>query len=110
MFIQEALRKRLQDEIPDTMIHCLSDVWLDHPDTYRALDALFSKCISAAQAPSYDEMDETPTIPLPKLFILCGNFSTQGVGQGTSKEMQNYQGAIFRIVPRISCQTEGFPW
>ncbi|KLO18036.1 epsilon DNA polymerase [Schizopora paradoxa] len=98
----ESLRKRLQDEIPDTMIHCLSDVWLDHQDTYRALDALFSKCVLAAQAPSYDDMDEAPTVPLPKLFIFCGNFSTQGVGQGTSKEMQNYQEGFDRLADLIA--------
>ncbi len=90
------------------MVHCLSDVWLDHPDTFRALDALFAKCVSAAQAPSYasDDVDGGLNIPLPKLFIFCGNFSTQGVAQGTSKEMQDYQGMSdsyfdFRELPQL---------
>jgi len=100
----EALRQRLQKELPNTMVHCLSDVWLDHPDTFRALDALFAKCVSAAQAPSYasDDVDGGLNIPLPKLFIFCGNFSTQGVAQGTSKEMQDYQEGFDRLADLIA--------
>ena len=32
---QEALNRRLTRELPDLMFHCLSDVWLDHQDTFH---------------------------------------------------------------------------
>ena len=70
---------RLEKELPDLMVHVLSDVWLDHVETFRGLSNIFDTC--SAEAGS-----------LPRLFIMCGNFTTRGISQGSSAEIQEYQG------------------
>lgn len=43
----------------------LSDVWLDHPQTFGALEKLFQGYAEAAEY-------------RPMVFVFCGNFSEQG--------------------------------
>lgn len=77
---QKEMEGRLAREHPDLMIHCLSDVWLDHPATFDGLDKIFSTCI------------ESEMVPL--VFVLCGNFTSRGIAQGNSREVAAYQGGI----------------
>jgi hypothetical protein len=58
-----------------------SDVWLDHPDTLRGLRKVFDNCV---------ENDF-----IPKVLVMCGNFSSRGIAQGSSRDVQHYQGALF---------------
>lgn len=60
------------------MFHCLSDVWLDHPETFVGLARIFDRCIEAEA--------------IPYIVILCGNFTSRGIPQGNSREIQAYQG------------------
>lgn len=56
----------------------LSDVWLDHPETFNGLRKMFDRCEDADF--------------IPKVMVLCGNFSKNGIAQGNSREMRRYQG------------------
>ncbi|KAF8525322.1 epsilon DNA polymerase [Gautieria morchelliformis] len=55
----------------------LSDLWLDHPRTMVGLRKLFQNCIENNW--------------LPKVFIMCGNFSSKGVAKGSGRNIMKYQ-------------------
>lgn len=78
--LQAQLAARVRLEHPDLRFFVLSDVWLDHPDTLPGLEKMFENCM----ANSF----------IPKVIILCGNFSSKGVTQGNSREIREYQGMI----------------
>ena len=60
------------------MIHCLSDVWLDHPSTFQGLTDIFNKCVEASM--------------IPRVMVLCGNFVSRGIAQGNERDVRKYQG------------------
>ncbi|KAI5124943.1 hypothetical protein M0805_007370 [Coniferiporia weirii] len=82
------LGKRIIRELPDLMFHCLSDVWLDHPETFHGLSNILNRCVEAGA--------------IPRVFILCGNFSSRGISQGSSREMQAYQDNFDRLADLIA--------
>ncbi|KAH8113232.1 epsilon DNA polymerase [Phellopilus nigrolimitatus] len=82
------MEKRIARELPDLMFHCLSDVWLDHPETFRGLSSIFSRCIDAGA--------------IPRVFVLCGNFTSKGIPQGSSREIQAYQDNFDRLADLIA--------
>jgi DNA polymerase epsilon subunit 2 len=55
-----------------------SDVWLDQPDTLRGLRKVFDNCIENNF--------------IPKVIVMCGNFTSRGIAQGNSRDVQRYQG------------------
>jgi DNA polymerase epsilon subunit 2 len=58
----------------------LSDVWLDHPQTLLGLQKIFDNCIENSF--------------VPKLVVLCGNFTSRSISQGNARDIQQYQGAF----------------
>ena len=73
------LEERIKVDHPDMRFFVLSDVWLDHPETIAGLRKMFDHC------------QETGFIP--KVIILCGNFSSRGIAQGNARELRRYQGS-----------------
>ncbi|KAF8592440.1 epsilon DNA polymerase [Ramaria rubella] len=55
----------------------MSDLWLDHPRTLDGIHKLFHNCIENNW--------------LPKVFIMCGNFSSRGVAKGNGRSIMRYQ-------------------
>jgi len=55
-----------------------SDVWLDHADTLKGLQKIFDNCMENNF--------------IPKVIVFCGNFTSSGVAQGNSRDIQRYQG------------------
>ncbi|PBL02412.1 epsilon DNA polymerase [Armillaria gallica] len=68
---------RIRDELPDLHFFFLSDVWLDHPQTLPGLQKMFDNCIENSF--------------IPKVIVLCGNFSSQSISHGNSRDIQRYQ-------------------
>ncbi|KAI0051026.1 DNA polymerase epsilon subunit B [Auriscalpium vulgare] len=69
--------QRIQEDFSDMTFFFFSDVWLDHPDTMRGLRKVFDNCIEN----NY----------IPKVAVLCGNFTSRGIAQGNSRDVQKYQ-------------------
>ncbi|KII95089.1 hypothetical protein PLICRDRAFT_33919 [Plicaturopsis crispa FD-325 SS-3] len=69
--------RRVREDLPDTNFFFLSDVWLDHPSTLDGLRKVFDNCI---------ENDF-----IPKVIVLCGNFTSRSISQGNSRDVQRYQ-------------------
>ncbi|PAV20866.1 epsilon DNA polymerase [Pyrrhoderma noxium] len=84
----DELELRIAREYPDLMFHCLSDVWLDHPETLSGISSIFMKCVEADA--------------IPKVFILCGNFTSRGIAQGNSRDVQLYQENFDRLADLIA--------
>ncbi|KAL5530699.1 DPB2 [Sanghuangporus sanghuang] len=82
------IERRISKEFENLMFHCLSDVWLDHPQTFVGLANVFERCMEA-------EM-------IPFVFILCGNFTNRGIPQGNSREIQAYQESFDRLADLIA--------
>lgn len=76
--LQAQLSARVQQELPDLHFFFLSDVWLDNPQTFAGLRKMFDNCI---------ENDF-----IPKLIVLCGNFTSRSISQGNARDVQRYQG------------------
>jgi DNA polymerase epsilon subunit 2 len=71
-------------DLPDLSFFVLSDVWLDHPDTFHGLRRIFTNCVENNF--------------VPKVIVLCGNFTSTGIAQGNSRDLQRYQGmAMFTL-------------
>ncbi|KAH9853528.1 epsilon DNA polymerase [Lenzites betulinus] len=68
---------RVQLELADLRFFVLSDVWLDRPDTLLGLRKLFDNCMENSF--------------IPKVIILCGNFTSVGIPQGNGREVRRYQ-------------------
>ncbi|EKM59210.1 uncharacterized protein PHACADRAFT_181204 [Phanerochaete carnosa HHB-10118-sp] len=82
------LATRLREDWPDLRCFVLSDVWLDHPDTMQGLKKLFDNCVENQF--------------IPRLIVLCGNFSQRGVAQGNSREIRRYQDGFDSLAELIA--------
>jgi DNA polymerase epsilon subunit 2 len=80
---EQSLAVRLREEHPSLAFFCFSDLWLDHPETLDGLRRIFEACIENAF--------------IPKVLILCGNFSSRGIAQTDGREIQRYQGSLLHI-------------
>jgi len=58
----------------------LSDVWLDHPHTLDGLRRMFDNCLENNF--------------VPKVIVMCGNFTSCGISRGNSRDVQRYQDNI----------------
>ncbi|THH14637.1 hypothetical protein EW146_g5729 [Bondarzewia mesenterica] len=91
---------RIQEDFSDLTFFVLSDVWLDRPDTLRGLHKIFDNCIENNF--------------IPKVMVLCGNFTSRGIAQGSSRDIQKYKGRpshshyISYIDLTVAYNTEGF--
>lgn len=68
---------RIRDELPELHFFFLSDVWLDHPETLLGLQKMFDNCIENSF--------------IPKVMILCGNFTSESIAHGNSRDVHRYQ-------------------
>ncbi|GJE84193.1 epsilon DNA polymerase [Phanerochaete sordida] len=82
------LATRLREDWPDLRFFVLSDVWLDHPDTMQGLKKLFDNCVENQF--------------IPRLVVLCGNFSQRGVAQGNAREIRRYQDGFDSLAELIA--------
>lgn len=64
------------EEFPDLTVFAISDVRLDNERTMKGLQKMFQSCVDGDF--------------IPKVFILCGNFSSKNVT--TDLEMDAYRG------------------
>jgi DNA polymerase epsilon subunit 2 len=75
---ENTLMMRLKEEHPSLAFFCFSDFWLDQPETLGGLRKIFEACIENAF--------------IPKVFILCGNFSSKGITRADGRDVLRYQG------------------
>lgn len=76
-------QNRLADQLSEhtqLTFFILSDLWLDHPRTMIGIRKLFHSCIESNW--------------LPKVFIMCGDFSSKGVVKGSGRDIIQYQGQL----------------
>ncbi|KAJ7068371.1 DNA polymerase alpha/epsilon subunit B-domain-containing protein [Mycena amicta] len=71
------LSVRVHRELPDINFFFLSDVWLDHPKTLPGLQKMLQNCIDNRF--------------IPKLIVLCGNFTSRSISHGQGRDAQRYQ-------------------
>ncbi|KAF7332054.1 DNA polymerase epsilon subunit [Mycena kentingensis (nom. inval.)] len=71
------LSVRVNRELADMNFFFLSDVWLDHPRTLPGLQKMFQNCIDNRF--------------IPKLIVLCGNFTSRSISHGQGRDAQRYQ-------------------
>jgi len=76
---------RIQRDFSDMNFFFFSDVWLDQADTLRGLQKIFDNCIENNF--------------VPKVIVFCGNFTSSGIAQGNSRDIQKYQGKWFPPPP-----------
>jgi DNA polymerase epsilon subunit 2 len=76
---QSQLSVRIREELPDLNFFFLSDVWLDHPRTLPGLQKIFENCVENHF--------------VPKLIVLCGNFTSRSISHGQGRDVQRYQGS-----------------
>lgn len=76
--LQKQFAQRVQIELADLRFFVLSDVWLDRPETLHGLRKLFDNCMENSF--------------IPKVVVLCGNFTSVGIPQGNGREVRRYQG------------------
>lgn len=74
---------RIQEDMSDIHFFFLSDVWLDHVQTLSGLQKLFDNCM---------ENDF-----VPKVMVLCGNFTSKSIAHGNSRDIQRYQGVCAHL-------------
>ncbi|KAF5387712.1 hypothetical protein D9615_000497 [Tricholomella constricta] len=67
---------RIREELPDLHFFFLSDVWLDQPQTLIGIQKMFDNCVENNF--------------IPKLIVLCGNFTRQSISHGNSRDIQSY--------------------
>ncbi|KAJ7283546.1 DNA polymerase alpha/epsilon subunit B-domain-containing protein [Mycena rebaudengoi] len=68
---------RVREELLDLNFFFLSDVWLDHPRTLPGLQKMFDNCVENHF--------------VPKLIVLCGNFTSRAITHGQGRDVQRYQ-------------------
>lgn len=85
---------RIEQELPDLNFFFLSDVWLDHVETFNGLRKMFDNCVEANF--------------IPKVIVLCGNFTTRGISHGSSRDLLRYQGAHFKTFLALSIRSWPF--
>lgn len=69
-----------QKDLAEVNFFFLSDVWLDHPNTMHGLEMMLKNCADNDF--------------IPKVMVLCGNFTSQSISQGSSRDIQRYQGTF----------------
>lgn len=69
--------RRIREELSDLYFFFLSDVWLDHPQTLVGLQKMFDNCIENSF--------------IPKVIVMCGNFTSRSIMQGGGRDIQCYQ-------------------
>ncbi|KAI0347310.1 epsilon DNA polymerase [Trametopsis cervina] len=82
------LATRLRSDLPDLRFFVLSDVWLDHPETMNGLGKMFDNCVENNF--------------IPKVIVLCGNFSSQGIAQGAARDIRRYQDGFDNLAELIA--------
>ncbi|RDB22824.1 DNA polymerase epsilon subunit B [Hypsizygus marmoreus] len=83
-----AFSARIREELPDLHFFFLSDVWLDHPQTLPGLQKMFDNCIENSF--------------IPRLIVLCGNFTRRSISHGNSHDVQAYQENFEALADLIS--------
>ncbi|KAF8351368.1 DNA polymerase alpha/epsilon subunit B-domain-containing protein [Amanita rubescens] len=68
---------RVKEEFQDLNFFFLSDVWLDHSRTFPGLQKIFDNCVENSF--------------IPKLMVLCGNFTSKPIAHGSGRDIQLYQ-------------------
>ncbi|KAM6495797.1 DNA polymerase alpha/epsilon subunit B domain containing protein [Amanita muscaria] len=68
---------RIKEEMQDLNFFFLSDVWLDHSQTLSGLQKIFDNCVENSF--------------IPKLIVLCGNFTSKPIARGNGRDLQQYQ-------------------
>ncbi|CAL1700805.1 unnamed protein product [Somion occarium] len=71
------LSERVRVDLADLRFFVLSDVWLDMPETFIGIRKMFDHCVE--------------NVFIPKVIVLCGNFTSHGIAQGNSREIRRYQ-------------------
>ncbi|THH32936.1 hypothetical protein EUX98_g1271 [Antrodiella citrinella] len=71
------LASRMQTDVPELRFFVLSDLWLDNPETFIGLRKMLDNCVENSF--------------IPKVIVLCGNFSSRGIAQGNAAEIRRYQ-------------------
>lgn len=84
LFIQAQLAERVRGDLADLRFFVLSDLWLDMPETFIGIRKMFDHCVENAF--------------IPKVMVLCGNFTSRGIAQGNSREIRRYQGMLLSPV------------
>ncbi|KAF9247304.1 DNA polymerase epsilon, subunit B [Melanogaster broomeanus] len=69
--------RRIREEFSDVYFFFLSDVWLDNPQTFIGLQKMFDNCIENCF--------------IPKVIVMCGNFTSRSITQGSGQDIQRYQ-------------------
>ncbi|EGO01867.1 hypothetical protein SERLA73DRAFT_177419 [Serpula lacrymans var. lacrymans S7.3] len=69
--------RRIRGELSDLYFFFLSDVWLDHPKTFTGLQKMLDNCVENSF--------------IPKVIVLCGNFTSRSISQGSARDIQRYQ-------------------
>ncbi|KAH9039302.1 DNA polymerase epsilon subunit B [Lactarius pseudohatsudake] len=82
---------RVERDFSSMNFFVFSDVWLDHPDTLRGLQKIFDNCIENNF--------------IPKVIVFCGNFSSSGIAQGNSRDVQKYQEGFDSLADLIASYT-----
>ena len=78
--VQSNYARRVREELSDTYFFFLSDVWLDNPKTFLGLQKVFDNCIENSF--------------IPKVIVMCGNFTSQSIIQGSGQDIQRYHGML----------------
>lgn len=76
--LQSQFARRVREELSDLYFFFLSDVWLDNPQTLVGLQKMFDNCIENSF--------------IPKVIVMCGNFTSKSIMQGGGRDIQRYQG------------------
>ncbi|THV08446.1 DNA polymerase epsilon, subunit B [Dendrothele bispora CBS 962.96] len=82
------LSVKVQEDLPDLHFFFLSDVWLDHHRTLPGLQKMFDNCV---------ENDF-----IPKVLIMCGNFTSRSISNGNARDIQRYQENFDALADLIS--------
>ncbi|KAL4076073.1 DNA polymerase alpha/epsilon subunit B-domain-containing protein [Scleroderma yunnanense] len=69
--------RRLREELSDVYFFFLSDVWLDRPQTFVGLQKMLDNCMENNF--------------IPKVIVMCGNFTSRSIAQGSGRDVQRYQ-------------------
>jgi DNA polymerase epsilon subunit 2 len=77
---QSEFAVRIREDLPDLNFFFLSDVWLDHLQTLSGLRKMLDNCVENSF--------------IPKVIVLCGNFTSRSLAQGSGRDIQQYQGAL----------------
>jgi DNA polymerase epsilon subunit 2 len=76
--LQAQFEIRIREELPELHFFFLSDVWLDNAQTLPGIQRMLDNCI---------ENDF-----IPRLIVMCGNFTSKSIAHGNGRDVQRYQG------------------